>query len=187
MTASDWKRRLEEWQGSKEFLQLLPEVAALEGVPQAVEYHAEGDALIHTLLAVDAVDGDADERVFWAVLLHDIGKAQTTRFIDGRWRSHGHANQGAQLVAAILERLSLAHIADDVAWLVKHHHFVFSWGNSVMNGLTPRQKKFCQLPLFPLLVEVCRADATASVGKSHKGNLLDSVLQQLKILSEDKL
>ena len=74
MTASDWKRRFEQWQESKELLHVLPEVAALVGVPQAVEYHAEGDALTHTLLAVAAVDAGADERVFWAVLLHDIGK-----------------------------------------------------------------------------------------------------------------
>jgi len=101
MTASDWKRRFEQWQESKELLHVLPEVAALDGVPQAVEYHAEGDALTHTLLAVAAVDAGADERVFWAVLLHDIGKAETTEFIDGRWRSHGHANLGALLVQSV--------------------------------------------------------------------------------------
>ncbi|RLB72334.1 MAG: HD family phosphohydrolase [Deltaproteobacteria bacterium] len=187
MTASDWKRRLGEWQDSKEFLQILPEVAALEGVPQAVEYHAEGDALTHTLLAIDAVSAGTDERVFWAVLLHDIGKAETTEFIDGRWRSHGHANQGALLVAPILERLNLVYIGADVAWLVKHHHFVFFWGNSVMDGLTPKQVKFCHHPLFPLLVEVCRADAAASLGKSRKKDLLDSVLLQLKTTSMDTL
>lgn len=187
MTASDWKRRFDEWQVSKEFLQILPEVAVLEGVLQAAEYHAEGDALAHTLLAIDAVNAGADERVFWAVLLHDIGKAETTEFIDGRWRSHGHANRGALLVPPILERLNLSRIAADVAWLVKHHHFVFFWGDSVTDGLTPKQVKFCCHPLFPLLVEVCHADAAASLGKSRKRNLLDSVLLQLKTISKDKL
>jgi putative nucleotidyltransferase with HDIG domain len=187
MTASDWKQRLDAWRDNGDFLTLLPEVAGLDGVSQAVEFHAEGDALVHTLLAVEAVSADADERVFWAVLLHDIGKAQTTRFIDGRWRSHGHANQGALLVPPILERLNLTHLAADVTWLVKHHHFIFSWGDSVKNGLTPRQRKFCRHTLFSLLVQVCRADAAASLGKSCKGTLLELLLKQLETTAKDNL
>jgi len=56
-----------------------------------------------------------------------------------------------------------------------------------MNGLTPKQVKFCYHPLFPLLVEVCRTDAVASLGKSRKKDFLDSVLLQLKTTSMDTL
>ncbi len=179
MKTGDWQRRLQEWNHSGNLAEILPEVTALDGVPQPADFHAEGDVLTHTLLAVEAVNPEADERAFWAVLLHDVGKALTTKFVDGRWRSHGHVNIGAEMVPDILGRINLDRIAEDVAWLVKHHHFALDWGNYVFEGLTSRQKKFCALPLFPLLVEVCQADAVASLGKSRKGERLDQILEQL--------
>jgi len=187
MTALEWKRHLAEWRETGALVDLLPEVVALDGVHQPPEYHAEGDALTHTFMAVDAVSDDADARVFWAVLLHDIGKVETTEYVDGRWRSHGHAQLGASLVPGILERFGLDHIADSVAWLVKHHHFAFSWGKQVIKGLSKKQIKFCKNPLFPLLVEVCRADAAASLGKSQKGDFLNSILLLWEKASKDNL
>lgn len=179
MKSGSWQRRLQEWYHSGNLAELLPEITALGGVPQPADFHAEGDVLTHTLLAVAAVEPDADERVFWAVLLHDVGKALTTKFIDGRWRSHGHVNIGAEMAPDILGRLNLDRIAEDVAWLVKHHHFALDWGDYVFEGLTLRQRKFCALPLFPLLIEVCQADAAASLGSSDKGTRLNLILKQL--------
>lgn len=179
MTAGDWQRRLHDWQGSGLLEKILPEVMALDGIMQPAEFHAEGDALIHTMLAVDAVEPTADERIFWAVLLHDIGKAFTTEYFDGNWRSHGHCAAGAKKVSAVLDRLDLSFLADDVTWLVRHHHFALDWGHYVFDGLTKKQMQFCQHRLFPLLVDVCRADASASLGVSSKRNRLDAVLTQL--------
>lgn len=179
MKAGDWQRRLAEWRQSGVFDEVLPEVAALAQVQQSPVYHAEGDALVHSLLAVAAVEAQADERVFWAVLLHDIGKAQTTEFHEGRWRAHGHVEQGAKMVKPVLQRLNLHRLCDDVAWLVGHHHFVLDWGPAVERGLTPRQQRFCRHPLFALLVQVCRADAAASHGGSTKGRRLEEILAHL--------
>jgi putative nucleotidyltransferase with HDIG domain len=162
----------------------LPEVAVLRGVPQAVEYHAEGDAYIHTMLAVEAVPDSADRRVFWAVLLHDVGKALTTAFIRDRWRSHGHEEAGAELVPKIMARLGLSELATDVAWLVRHHDFVLSWNLQPGAALTARQRRFMEHPLFPLLLKVNAADAAASLGKSRKGEdgrMLEEMLLQKKI------
>lgn len=179
MKALDWKQILKDWLASGTLKQSIPEVTALEGVPQPHEYHSEGDALTHTLLAIDAVKPEADERVFWAVLLHDIGKTTTTTFVDGRWRSHGHVNEGAKLAPKILERFELNPISNDVIWLIKNHHFALDWGECVYKGLTNRQRRFCSLPLFPLLVEVCEADAVGSIGRSDKGKRLAHILSQL--------
>ena len=147
----------------------------MAGVPQSPEYHAEGDVLTHTRLAVEAIDPAADQRVFWAVLLHDIGKAQTTRFEAGRWRAHGHDRAGADLVPGILARFGLDPLAEDVAWLVKHHGFMLSWGED-LGCLSSRQRRFCAHPLFDLLVEVARADADASYGSSTKQDRLQRIL-----------
>lgn len=95
MTAGEWKSRLAIWKTNGTLEILLPEVAALQGVKQPVQYHPEGDVYTHTMLAVATVADDDDPRAFWAVLLHDIGKAFTTTWHDGRWRAHGHAQTGA--------------------------------------------------------------------------------------------
>lgn len=165
---------------NSELHQLLPEVARLHGVPQPQEFHAEGDVFVHTRLALEDLPDDADERVLWAVLLHDVGKADTTEFTDGRWRAHGHTELGAELAHAILTRVGREEIAEDVSWLVRHHHFALSWNVHESMTLSKKQKHFCANPLFPLLCEVVRADAAASWGRSTKGQQLEIILACLK-------
>lgn len=171
MNVLNCKNLLSQWLRDGTFPQKLSEVAALQGVLQSNEYHAEGDAYVHTMLAVDALEDDADQRVFWAVLLHDIGKAVTTRFIDGRWRSWGHEEEGAKLVPGVMTRLGLPGISADVAWLVRHHDFLLSWNLDPGDRLKPRQRRFMEHPLFPLLLRVNAADAAASWGRSRKGEI----------------
>ncbi|MBT1076123.1 HD domain-containing protein [Geobacter grbiciae] len=168
-SARHCRELVERWLADGSFDARLPEVARLRGVLQPEQYHAEGDAWTHTMLAMDAVPDDADPRVFWGVLLHDIGKAETTAFIKGRWRSWGHAEAGAGEVSAIMTRLGFPHLAGDVTWLVKHHTFHFSWNLTPGARLSPKQRRFMEHPLFPLLLEVCDADAAGSRGGSDKG------------------
>lgn len=171
MEAAECKKLVNGWIIDGSFAGKLPEVAALQGVPQSEVYHREGDAYIHTMLAVDAVENDADQRVFWAVLFHDIGKTDTTSFTDGRWRSRGHEEAGARIVPEIMSRLGLPELADDVTWLVRNHDFVLSWNLKLGDSLTARQRRFMGHPLFPLLLRVVAADASASWGKSDKGEI----------------
>lgn len=170
MKAKEWKEMVRRWIGDGTFDSRLPEVAALRGVPQPEDYHAEGDAFTHTMLAVEAVDDDSDQRVFWGTLLHDVGKAEKTFFENGRWRSAGHAEAGADMVPAVMDRLGLSDLAHDVAWLVRHHMFHFSWRLGNDPRLTRNQRRFLENPLFTLLLEVCLADAEASHGLSDKGS-----------------
>ncbi|NMC73779.1 MAG: HD domain-containing protein, partial [Geobacteraceae bacterium] len=127
VTARECREMVREWLSEGTFDERLPEVSALRRVPQPEEYHGEGDAFIHTMLAMEAVDDDADPRVFWGALLHDIGKSAKTVFEGGRWRSVGHAEAGAEMVPAVMERIGLPDLTSDVVWLVKHHLFHFSW------------------------------------------------------------
>ncbi len=174
-SAGEARRLLARWLERGEMGTQLPEVLALKGVPQPPEFHREGDVLSHTLLALDVVADEEDERVFWAVLLHDLGKAATTRFEGGRWRARGHAEAGARPARMVMKRIGRADLAGDVAWLVRHHHFYFSWGNLPAGGLSRRQLQFCRHPLFPLLLRVAEADAAGSLGHSRKGRLLSRI------------
>jgi putative nucleotidyltransferase with HDIG domain len=164
------------WLAEGWLAEVLPEVEALRDVPQDPRYHREGDALTHTLLAVRQVDEEEDERVFWGVLLHDIGKATTTRFEEGRWRSRGHCESGSNLAEQVMLRLGRDDIAADVAWLVRHHQFHLSWRAPDLSRLTRRQARFCDHRLFPLLVRVAAIDAEASVGCSNKGEILQRIV-----------
>ena len=153
----------------------IPEIAALRGVPQPPEYHAEGDALDHTFLALESVPAEADERVFWAVLLHDVGKAVTTQFLDGRWRALGHERESEKMAVEVLVRLGRNDLTEDVPWLVRHHGFILSWGKEPLERLSRHQRRFCAHPLFSLLVEVARADINGSWGRSDKGERLAAI------------
>lgn len=158
MTAGAWKQQLRTWLEEGRLQDVLPELTALRGVQQPPEYHPEGDAFTHTLLAVAAVADADDERVFWAVLLHDIGKAAVTECKDGRWRAHGHDLRGADLAPAVLARFCREDLAADVCWLIRHHHYELTWQRQPGQPLTRRQEAFTRHPLFPVLTRVCRAD-----------------------------
>lgn len=174
-TAGEVRKHFNSWQESGEIHILLPEVLALQGVPQPEEYHGEGDVFTHTLLALEAVADDEDERIFWAVLLHDLGKATATRYQDGRWRARGHAEAGVEAARQVMKRIGKDGIARDVVWLVRHHHFYFSWGKIGKHGLSKRQLQFCRHPLFYLLLRVVEADAAGSIGCSRKGQLIGRI------------
>lgn len=84
-------------------------LGAINGLEQDDTWHPEGDVLEHTILALDEIANVCDPVVTWAVLLHDIGKAQTTVFEDevdqdGVWAgwasitSPGHAEAGSEMV-----------------------------------------------------------------------------------------
>jgi len=170
VTSRECREMVLRWLEEGSFDERLPEVTALRGVQQPEEYHGEGDAFVHTLLAMEAVDDDEDPRVFWGALLHDIGKSEKTFFDGSRWRSVGHAEAGALSVPAIMARLGLPELASDVAWLVRHHLFHFSWNLGHEIRLTRNQRRFMEHPLFPCLLQVCLADAAASHGLSNKGS-----------------
>jgi tRNA nucleotidyltransferase (CCA-adding enzyme) len=94
--------------------QLFPELDALKGVEQEPHWHPEGDVLTHTLLTCDRArelveDLDYPRRVtvMLAALCHDFGKPSTTEFVEGRWRSHGHAEAGVAPTLAFLGRLKV--------------------------------------------------------------------------------
>ncbi len=94
--------------------QLFPEMKALVGVPQEKTWHPEGNVDVHTLLVVDRARELIDDlsyakkvTVMLAALCHDFGKPATTRFFDGRWRSHAHDEAGVAPTVSFLDKLGI--------------------------------------------------------------------------------
>jgi tRNA nucleotidyltransferase (CCA-adding enzyme) len=90
---------------------LWPELKALVGCPQDVEWHPEGDVWVHTLMVIDQARrrieglgrGEAATMMLGAVC-HDLGKPLTTSFFDGHMRSPGHEEAGVIPAASLLDR-----------------------------------------------------------------------------------
>lgn len=83
-------------------------LSRLKDVEQSPVHHPEGNVWIHTLLVVDEAaarrDRSEDPLVFmWAALLHDIGKAVTTRRRKGRITAYNHDKAGEKLAIEFLK------------------------------------------------------------------------------------
>jgi len=93
---------------------LWPELVALDSCPQDPHHHAEGDAGTHTRMVVEALVNEAGWRdldsggrslLFWAAVLHDVGKPATTLHEpDGRITSRGHSRVGAGIARQLLRQ-----------------------------------------------------------------------------------
>jgi len=106
-------------------------VEALKGVLLDPQKHPEGDAYVHTLLAVDAAAqldcGDRNEQrlMLLAALCHDLGKAETMQLIDGELMAPGHAARGVKRARALLKRFGVStRLIKQLCELVRYHSAV---------------------------------------------------------------
>ncbi|HEX6128175.1 MAG TPA: CCA tRNA nucleotidyltransferase [Candidatus Limnocylindria bacterium] len=159
---------------------LLPELAALRGVPQAKAI--PGDALDHSLRTVDALPA-ADPVLRLAGLLHDLGKATTLaggHFI-------GHEREGARLAEEVLRRLRLPK-ADiiRVTRLVRHHMFAYAaeWTDAAVRRFVRR----VGADLLDDLYALRRADDAASGAREPATGGLDELrARSERVLAADPM
>ena len=102
----------------------MPEVVAMDGVPQPPQFHPEGDVLTHTLIMLGLMRNPSVELAM-GVLLHDVGKPPTYQVRD-RIRFHNHTKVGREMAEEICRRLRFSseqtkHI---VALVADHHKFM---------------------------------------------------------------
>lgn len=109
-------------------LTYFPELKALQGLPQDPHDHPEGDVWTHTLMVLDAMTTLHSEEkkrnlcLSLAALCHDLGKANTTRIIDGCIDAVGHENSGVPLAESLLKKLTdETTLIENITTLVKLH------------------------------------------------------------------
>jgi len=83
-------------------------LSSLVEIPQSAEHHPEGNVWIHTMMVVDNAAKvkalSENPRAFmWGALLHDLGKAPTTKIRKGKITSYDHDTVGAELCRKFLE------------------------------------------------------------------------------------
>lgn len=160
LTQGGARRGLELLDESGLLLQLLPEISALKGVQQPLEFHPEGDVWTHVLLMLEKMQSPS-VTLAWGVLLHDVAKPPTFRMAD-RIRFDGHAELGARMAREILWRLKQSNdVIDLVVDLVARH---MDWMN-IQQMRPATLKRFLRRDHFAEHHELHRLDCLGSHGR----------------------
>jgi putative nucleotidyltransferase with HDIG domain len=141
---------------------VLPEIAAMKGVPQPPQYHPEGDVWIHTLLMVEGLRAGTSATLAWGVLLHDVGKPPTFKPASetgDRIRFDHHVDVGVRMAEAICRRYRFSNEETEqiVALVANHMRFM-----AVGQMRTSTLKRFVRLPRFEEHLELHRLDCLSS-------------------------
>jgi len=164
---------------------IMPEIAALFGIPQPEQYHPEIDCGIHTLLVVDdAAKHDYSLEVRFAALTHDLGKASTPK--DILPRHVGHEQRSEELVKVFCQRLRVPSECRDLALLAARYH------GDIHRARELRAETIIKLfqsadawrrpERFMKLLQACASDARGRIGHENDAYLqADYLLQLLKV------
>ena len=158
--------------------QLLPEIAAVKGVPQPPQFHPEGDVWIHTLLMLEGLPAGASPTLAWGVLLHDIGKPPTFRSASetgDRIRFDGHVDVGVRMADDLCRRLHFSNDDTDQITALVANHMKFK---DVAQMRQSTLKRFVRLPQFEEHLELHRLDCQSSHGKLDSYDAVRSFLAQ---------
>ena len=146
---------------------LLPEVAALFGVPQPEAHHPEVDTGIHLLMVLDQCARlDAPLTVRYACLCHDLGKGTTRK--EELPRHIAHEVRSEKLAAKVSARWKVPTDCRELAALVarEHTHVHQSSGFSAEARLRllERCDAWRRPQRFAELLWACECDARGRLG-----------------------
>lgn len=163
---------------------LMPEAVAMKGCAQPRNFHSEGDVWTHALLALETLETPKFRRehpsgwnaeVALATFLHDVAKppCQKTPSKDRVERIcfPGHDAAGAEIAAAIIDRLALASYKapgidvdrERVAFAVRHHLLAVHGNPKEMLATTIEKHFFTDPAAADLLIKVMYADGSATI------------------------
>ncbi len=149
---------------------VYPEIDALFGVPQPPRWHPEIDTGVHVMLALKHAAGQgASVAVRFAVLTHDLGKAQTPR---SEWPSHhGHEEFGVPLIDALCDRLKVPNTYRELAALAARYHTLvhraLELRPATVLGLLESCDALRRPERFTELLRACEADARGRTGREQ--------------------
>ena len=163
--------------------QVLPEVAALYGVPQRAEYHPEVDTGLHQELVSDMAArlAPGDAVIGFAALTHDLGKALTPQ--DMLPRHIGHEHAGLRPLRALCERLKVPTEHRELAVMACREHLnvhrLFELHDSTVLELLARCDAFRKPERIAQLALVCEADKRGRAGMADSDYPQGPELQHL--------
>ena len=141
---------------------VLPEIAAMKGVPQPPQYHPEGDVWIHTLLMIEGLEAGTSPTLAWGVLLHDVGKPPTYKPASqtgDRIRFDHHVDVGVRMAEAICRRYKFSNEETEQIVTLVANHMRFGVVEQMKKSTL---KRFVRLPHFEEHMELHRLDCMSS-------------------------
>jgi tRNA nucleotidyltransferase (CCA-adding enzyme) len=102
---------------------LFPELSALQAIDQGNTHHTEGNAFVHTMMAIDVLPiEERDLAVMFAILFHDLGKVSCRTEDANGVHFYGHHMDGIPLYESAMERLTSETLLTwEVGNLALHH------------------------------------------------------------------
>lgn len=147
---------------------VLPEVDALFGVPQRIEFHPEVDTGIHQMMVSDMAArlAPGDALIGFAALTHDLGKALTPAAVLPR--HIGHEQAGLKPLAALCDRLKVPAAHRELAIAVCREHLnvhrIAELRADTVHDLIARCDGFRKPSLIDQMATVCEADKRGRLG-----------------------
>jgi poly(A) polymerase len=172
--------------------EILPELAALEGVDQKYEHHHK-DVFYHTLQVVDNIATTSDDLYLrLAGLLHDIAKPKTKEYVPGTgWTFHGHEELGARMVKQIFRKLKLPlERVQYVEKLVRLHLRPMALVDEGVTDSAVRRLLFEAGEDIEDLMVLCRADITSKNPrrvKKYLGNYTRLIERMHEVEEKDRM
>lgn len=150
---------------------IMPEVDALFGVPQSPQHHPEVDCGIHTLMSLQrACESNFSDKVRFAALLHDLGKALTPK--DMLPRHILHEERGVEPVKALCDRLKVPTQYRELAELVcKEHllcHRIMELRAGTVWRLLQRLDVLRRPERVEAFIQTCECDARGRLGLENR-------------------
>ena len=158
------RKAFEEMEDTGVLQHIMPEMIAMKGVAQPLEYHQEGDVWEHAMRSIESLRKRESHpmpslEVHWATILHDIGKPDTFKLGNDRIHFNGHASRSAEIAHEIMTRLKFPRrMIDHVIWLTTHHMMMMQ----LIEMPIEKRLQWFHHPLFLELMEVFHADAAGT-------------------------
>ena len=150
---------------------LFPEIDALYGVPQRVEFHPEVDTGVHLEMVLDAAARIApgNDIVGFCALMHDLGKALTP--VNELPRHVGHEHRGVAPLRALAARLKVptehAALAEHVCREHLNAHRVFELKPGTVLKLLNALDALRRPARLELFLAACEADKRGRLGHEN--------------------
>ncbi|RPF47571.1 metal dependent phosphohydrolase [Hydrogenoanaerobacterium saccharovorans] len=152
-------------------------LSKLKNTPQSMQHHPEGSVWNHTMLVIDEaakvkMNSKSPHAFMWAALLHDIGKAYTTRMKKDRIISYDHDKVGAEKARQfLLEFIEDEHFIEQVANLVRWHMQILFVVRSMPFADIETMKNQTDIEEIALLGLCDRMGRHGADRKSEEGNI----------------
>ncbi len=168
---------------------LIKALYDLKDVKQNPKFHPEGDALTHTLYAVDEAAKYKDlahnkKEFMFAALLHDIGKSKTTILDnDNNIIDDHHDLVSGEMARRILrDHINNITIRDNIVSLIKHHMTHFYVLNKIKTGAVLNMIETTDIHDVALL-SLCDRLGKGNLSKDAKEATLNDINKFLDIMS----